>query len=259
MYKLKKLRAIALDAITLQSCCRGKLFNMFRKTLSVVTANPKKVESNYNNELKLFNGESLSKNEQKSILFFTIHKCASTYMQKCMKYINEKYLNLNYVNLEGYVYQNFDCNIYQLINQEKQNLFYQKGNLYSPLRKYIPVKEIERYHVLLMLRDPRDVIVSNYFSTAYSHSLPPRKNQKRIFLERRLNLQKLTIDEYAIQSAHHFYQRYSDYCNYLIKERNVQHLKYEDFVEDFNLWLQKLERTLKLNISKKDLWGRQQS
>ena len=225
---------------------------MFRQISSIKKRYSKKVEFNYSNEFKLFNGEKLSKNDKESLLFFTIHKCASTYMQKCMKYINEKYLYLNYVNLEGYIYEYLDQNIYQLIKDERQKLFYPQGNLYSPLRTYIPVEDIGKYRILLMLRDPRDVIVSNYYSTAYSHSLPPNKSQKRIFIERRLNLQEMTVDKYAIQSAHHFYQRYSDYCNYLLKDQKVQYLKYEDFIKNFDLWLRQLEQALGLKISQKD-------
>ena len=58
----------------------------------------------------------------------------------------------------------------------------------------VPVLPI--YLVVLVVRDPRDVLISGYFSMAYSHGNPPKTSNKyKNFMEKRNFSRKTTIDE----------------------------------------------------------------
>ncbi|MEM9904052.1 MAG: sulfotransferase domain-containing protein [Cyanobacteria bacterium P01_D01_bin.44] len=209
-------------------------------------------QEKFYNEIKLLNGKKIDRNTTKSVLFFTTHKCASTYMGKCIRYINGKYLNLTHLDFMLYLWMYSNQDTFQLLENKKSIVFYPEGMLYSPLRKYVPVPEIDQYCILLMLRDPRDVIVSEYFSVAYSHVLSPHKMRKEELLNRRSQVQKMTVDEYALEKAKHYQQVYSEYCNHLIKAQNIKFLRYEDFMQNFNFWIQQLEDCLKISISEED-------
>lgn len=206
----------------------------------------------FGNEIKLLNGKNFSKNEAKSVIFFTTHKCASTYMNKCLSYVNERYLNLTHIDFMLYLWLYSSQDTFEILEKKKSMAFQPKGFLYSPLRKYVSIPEIDHYYVLLMLRDPRDVIVSDYYSVAYSHGLSPNKLRGEELLNRRNRVQKMTVDEYAIEKAEHFQKVYSDYCNYLVKDQNIRFLRYENFMQNFDFWIKQLEQCLKIRISQED-------
>ncbi|MES1021660.1 sulfotransferase domain-containing protein [Gloeocapsa sp. BRSZ] len=229
-----------------------------RQVIKTIVPEPvrKKLRANYDknkkysNEIQLLKGKKISQNPDKSVVFFTTRKCASTYMDKCIEYLNEKYLNLTQVDLESYIWQYSNQDMYQLL-EENLAAFQPQGILYAPLRKYIPIKNLEKYRILLMLRDPRDVIVSNYYSLGFSHSLPLDEERRKEFLEFRGRIQKQTVDEYVVERADRFQRMYSEYCD-LIKAQNIQWLRYEDFMQDFELWVNQLGKCLQIEIDEQD-------
>ncbi|PIG90609.1 sulfotransferase domain-containing protein [Gloeocapsopsis sp. IPPAS B-1203] len=229
-----------------------------RQAIKTIVPEPilKKIKANYNknkkysNEIQLLKGKKVSQSSEKSAIFFTTRKCASTYMDKCIEYLNEKYLNLTPVNFESYIWQYSNQDMYQVL-EENLTAFQPQGILYAPLRKYVPIKNIENYRILLMLRDPRDVIVSNYYSLGFSHSLPLDEERKKEFLDFRERIQKQSVDEYVIERADRFYRMYDEYCN-LIKTQNLQWLRYEDFMQNFDLWVKQLGECLQISINEQD-------
>lgn len=212
----------------------------------------KNKQRRFGNEIKLLNGKKINQHETKSVIFFTTHKCASTYMSKCMGYINEKYLKLIHINFMSYLWLYSSQDTFEILEKKKYQAFQPQGFLYSPLRKYVSIPEIDRYYVLLMLRDPRDVMVSEYYSVAYSHPLSLNQKRKEELLNRRNIVREKTIDEYVIEKAPHYHKVYSEYCNHLVKNKNTFVLKYEDFMLNFDSWLNQLEQCLKINISQED-------
>ncbi|OKH21763.1 sulfotransferase domain-containing protein [Chroogloeocystis siderophila] len=207
----------------------------------------------YSNEIKLLKGREISTSNQTSVLFFTTRKCASTYMNNCIRYLNEKYLHLMSVNLASYVWHYLNQEVYKVLEEKQAVAFRHNGILYSPLRQYVPINNLEKYCIVLMLRDPRDVIVSNYYSINYSHTLPINENQQKEFLQYRQRVQQQTVDEYVRERAERFHKIYSEYCHFLIKDRNIKWLRYEDFIQDFDLWVKQLGECFNIDIEEKDI------
>ncbi|WP_339366800.1 sulfotransferase domain-containing protein [Gloeocapsa sp. PCC 7428] len=212
-----------------------------------------KKKENYSNEIKLLRGRKISTSDQNSVLFFTTRKCASTYMNNCIRYLNEKYLHLISVDLASYIWHYSTQEVYKLLEEKQAEVFRTNGILYGPLRQYIPINKLEKYCIVLMLRDPRDVVVSNYYSIGYSHTLPFNERQQKDFLQYRQRVQQQTVDEYVRERAERFHQIYSEYCNFLIKDRNIKWLRYEDFIQNFDSWVKQLGECFNVDIEEKDI------
>lgn len=202
---------------------------------------------------RIMAGKNISQSNQPSCLFFTTHKCASTYMGKFMPYLNANYLGLTSIDIENYLWNNTTQDVHQKLQENQSTFFRTNGILYSPLRAFISIDNIEKYHIILMLRDPRDVLVSNYYSLAYSHQLPKNQNRSKNFLNKRIEVQNKTIDEFVISRTNRFYNVYNDYCNKIIDNKlNFCLLKYETFWYNFDFFLNEIERYFAIQINPKD-------
>ena len=172
-----------------------------QQLLSKITRNEKLVK-------QIMASKKISQSNKQSVLFFTTHKCASTYMEKIFNYLNTNYLGLTSINIESYLWNNFNQDVFQILQEKQSIIFRSKGIFYSPLHQFISIDNIQNYCILLMLRDPRDVLVSNYYSLAYSHTLPKNQKRSQSFLEKRKKVQSMTIDEFVLSRANRFYKVY---------------------------------------------------
>jgi hypothetical protein len=105
--------------------------------------------------------------------------------------------------------------------------------------------------VILMLRDPRDVLVSEYYSIAYSHAAPYGPSAKYDeFLKQRQAAQSMTIDEYVISDSERLHEILRRYTLVLLdKHPHVYVTTYEQMVTDFQRWLTNLFDRCELRVS----------
>ena len=180
----------------------------------------------------------------------TLHKCASTLFGH---YLLPNVPGLIHVDYER---QFFDgCSVNEVT-------FQPHGYIYGPIRLssgydqpvYRRVVEpvtnsdfIRHRIVILFIRDPRDVLVSQYYSFGFSHPLSKSgkiRNQQLAFRE---SVQQQTVDEYvterAFVTARHFddVYRLSQIC-----KRNVV-LRYEDMIHDFSAFSRSLQQYIKVS------------
>ena len=203
----------------------------------------------FRREIRLLEGKDLNHKTDRSVCFFTTIKCASTYVQKALVYLNRRCLDLSYANFGGYIHICSDLSMQDFLAEHHQRVFRPKGVLYGPLREFFPIEDIDQYRIVLMLRDPRDVVVSSYFSHAFSHPVPSNKERRKWFMDRREKVKSQTIDEYARGEFPEYILRvYSDYCEHLVRNQNVQVLRYEDFMQDFDRWFSHLEASLEMKL-----------
>lgn len=188
-------------------------------------------------------GKSLSNSKYRSILFFTTQKCASRYVGNVIGQL---------ANAEGM--PNIDYDAYVTMTEVPKRLrpfaqegtldiaFQAHGHFYGPIGSLRTIPNMDAYAIVLQLRDPRDVLTSLYFSTAYSHALI---NQKVV--ERRKAAQQISVDEFVLGNANQYEKIYAQYCQKLLFKPNVLFLKYEEMVSDFEVWLEKLAQHIGLN------------
>ncbi|MBN1952339.1 MAG: sulfotransferase domain-containing protein [Bacteroidales bacterium] len=196
---------------------------------------PRRYLTKFKPEKKLRSGKDISKSTNKSIVLFTTHKSASTFMSHI---INE------FANSSDMVHINFETYIAELYNASDRffkspkfmrRAFISRGYIYGSFRQYIQIPELDKYRVIVLLRDPRDVLTSLFFSHRYSH---PVINLK-FFKKRRESLQ-YDIDQYALENAQEFKEVYSDYITRLLPMTNVKLFRYEDMIANFDSWLREL-------------------
>lgn len=209
---------------------------------------------NFHNEKLLIQGKSKPKSTHQSILFFTTHKCASVYVNGTILTSLTKNIGMIPIDLMTYLQAEFGKQLKEVSNSEAEEIlsvefFQSKGYFYGPLRYYPDweIKALEDYKIMLMLRDPRDVLTSLYFSIAYSHSIPKPKNLAQRMLENRNTAIAKPIDAWVLETAPGYLKRYKYYCENLLGRPNVFFVKYEDMVNDFPTWLDTVIKSLELN------------
>jgi hypothetical protein len=87
---------------------------------------------------------------------------------------------------------------------------------------------------ILMFRDPRDALVSQYFSDAYSHSLPSRDTETgrkaaEAFEKKREEVRATSIDDYVVKNAKAIETTLLAYAA-MLKDPTCLCLRYEDYV-----------------------------
>lgn len=214
-----------------------------------------KINKNFSIERKVLKGNHQSPGKYRSVLFFSFYRSGSTFLGGLMKKI-AKEAGLTIVDLDSYFYQLGKGKEWVEKGRIMLNAACQStGYFYGPLRSFNRgIPNIENYKILLVLRDPRDVIVSSYYSL-YSHVTPLLEGKKalRTRMKRRKKESEQTVDEFVINRLNkktRFLPEYKEYYKGLIGKPNVLFLKYEDMVENFDAWLDQLIEFLGMDISK---------
>lgn len=178
---------------------------------------------------------------RESIIFFTVKKCASTLMRRMLSEANRRHLGLTHLNLAGYFWDTRSEPFYEYLQQHAAGLLRDQGILYGPLRQYADVSHLSHARVIGMLRDPRDVVVSGYFSAGYSHRQPANRQRQQRFQDHRADVRQTDIDAYAIDYASRLRGIYARYQRHLPRS---QVLTYEEMWNDFNGWLKRFAELL---------------
>lgn len=195
------------------------------------------------NELRLFAGEfQPAPGAAQSALFFTLHKCASIYAAEVVASLARD-AGLAPIDFEAYFWVGGKADCYPLKAEGRGGHLYKKtGLFYGPFRVYHDgVPNLDDFKIILMLRDPRDMLVSHYFSVAYSHGVPHgNAAEKEYLLARRAEALAKPIDDYVLELAPIFAERYETYARELLGRPNVLYLKYEEMIGDFDAWLKRI-------------------
>lgn len=189
----------------------------------------------YQTERRILSGKTIRpKNRETSILFFTIHKAASFYVNRIMRKLM-KASRFVTANLEGYSFQHQSSVI-----QIQPELIQETGVYYGALRRYFQLRSHQKAKILVQVRDPRDAVTSSYFSFSKSHKAPVHEQRKQVFETTRANLSKMEIDEYVARAAMPVMQKLEHYQTDLFQRDQVLVMHYEDMVLDFHGWFDSL-------------------
>ncbi len=199
----------------------------------------------FKNEKNFLKGTLKANNAKPSLLLFTTHKCASTYTSKIIKELSE-----------AEAYKVVDIEAYLALTERAVPDFYHhkdhlklldkpKGFFIGPLRYFADFEFLKKYKIVLVLRDPRDVLTSYYYSKLYSHIVINKK-----FKAEREYYKNHTIDEFVIEMLPEIKQRYQQFIRYILPLKNCINLPYELLVTDFQCWLQSLSEFTALNNEK---------
>ncbi len=197
----------------------------------------------FRTERALSRGATLSKSQHPSIIFFTTQKCASRYVDQVMNHL---------ALAEGMVHADYDAYVTMVQMpfedrpfanpQNMRTAFVQTGYYYGPIGTYREIPDLDQFRVILQLRDPRDLLTSLYFSTAFSHAVINPK-----VIRRRREALGMDIDTFVLHAADEYLPIFTQYSELLIGGKSVLFLRYEDMVADFQGWLKRLSLHAQLN------------
>lgn len=210
---------------------------------------------------KLIEGSFVRTQHHPSLFLFVTRKGASSYVGQLLHDIAVAH-DITPVDLNGFVNE---TNLSSPIDRKAVELrsygcsetadcspdlkatwdrFFSYGDcLYGPHRNFRflgKLDHIDKRKVLIMLRDPRDVLTSLYFSNAFSHVPPGNPNRKEEFQRRRDRTRTLSIDEFVLSESREWVERYEQFCRFLKIYPNCALLRYESMISDFPAWLRQV-------------------
>lgn len=176
--------------------------------------------------------EASTETDCQNVLFFTVHKAASMFVYKIChdlaKKAGLKYYSINHNKRSRYYFDTEEEELSELQSwQDRRGCF-------APLRFYFEIPRELQAKVILHLRDPRDVLVSLFYSEAYSHSVI--KGVFELGESERAEIRETGVDQYVLEMADEFNEKYTEYRHFLSQDRAV-FVKYEDLVLNFPKWL----------------------
>lgn len=188
-----------------------------------------------------------------SILHFSVNRAATQYVKTILRRCAAAN-GLTNVGLHDYAFHSDFPYLNRLTMKEMEgyaHLFKPQGYNYSVFGGMIEgIPELEKFRTILMIRDPRDVLVSGYYAVAFSHFLPGQADKKRQFMSLRNQAKEIDIDTYVRQNCQHTFEIFDRYQKHLVHQYPTVYLtRFEDMVLDFSGWLSALLEYCQLDIS----------
>lgn len=187
----------------------------------------------------------------KSFFIFGLHKCGSTLMNQIFIDICSQ-LEIPCIAIPYLAFkQGIPGGVWGKC--EKLNSLIIDGYCYRGFRNY-PVflrenKLITKRKKILLVRDPRDAIVSAYFSFANSHRQPGKGKALTQFLERREQLKTLDIEAYVLEQSNQVKRDFNHYNEYLTTNSLLKVYRYEDIIFDKESWIKDMLKFLNLSLN----------
>lgn len=182
---------------------------------------------------------------KESVYFYTFNKCASTLFSG---YVLKNIDGLKHVDYADEIYNG---KLYERLIFEKNGFVYGPvrftANPVSPVFKLLvePLSSdefIRNKIAIFLVRDPRDILVSGYYSFGYTHGYSSvaviQKEQQKL----RESIQNMTINEYVEKAANDLKVNFDTFIKLRNAcERNVV-LKYEDMLTDWDYFVANLTK-----------------
>jgi hypothetical protein len=120
----------------------------------------------------------------------------------------------------------------------------ENGIIYGPHRSYRDIPNLDKYKVILVLRDPRDVLVSYYYSIAFSHPIISKN-----ITEMRKKALSESLDEFVLRKAPEFARKYEEYRRFLYHNPNCLFVKYESMLYESSEFLEEIQSFVDIPLS----------
>lgn len=177
----------------------------------------------------------------KSILHISLPRSGTTLLSERFTIIADL-LNLKLVNYEDQLWFRQGMKVENVV-------FHKDGYIYSPLRRPYKSLDVSKFKCLFMLRDPRDNLVSRYYSIRYSHPVPTNvENTLGIsperFLKFREKASQQNINEFVQEISQEVVWQYHHVFKLMSQAPDHCFCTYEDMVLNTESWVADLKKFL---------------
>lgn len=186
------------------------------------------------------------------VYFFTFHKCASSLFSN---YILHNITGLQNVDIASKIYNG-------VIKKEDNIPLDNRGCIYGPIR--ISVKKetlvyqklvlpttntdfIKSKRAIFFVRDPRDILVSSYFSFGFTHRFSKIDEIRELQKSAKNAISGQDINEYVIANID---KQIMDFTTLMAVFKSCDHavmLRYEDMINDFDQFISDLSTVVHLD------------
>jgi hypothetical protein len=162
-----------------------------------------------------------------SFFVFALHKSGSTMLNGIIEAIAH-YRQIPIISvaqssyMQGFEEDELDKEVCSLFTPTGYGFY---GSRYLP--NYLEGFDLGRFKKILLVRDPRDILVSLHFSLQQSHSVADGKVGEQLLNERKLALE-IDIDHHVLCRAPYIKNRFEQYGR--IEDSQCKHFRYEDVV-----------------------------
>ncbi len=178
-----------------------------------------------------------------SVTVFALHKAGSVLLNKIVQDLCD-HVGVTYVSLPSHCFR-IGLPIQELPSTTSQ-IFLDRGYCYGGFRLWprnFEIPFVSESKPILLVRDPRDRLVSHYFSLRESHPEPGREMKGvRHTLANRPKARSLSLDEFAMQVAPDFLEELRVYREALCETCYTRVYRYEDVIYRKLAWVRSLVR-----------------
>lgn len=181
--------------------------------------------------------------DKPSVLFFTTHKCASVFVSAILRTAG-RHTEFHHLDLAQAVFNLPEVRTNEaedFMSERADELFFPTGEVYGPLRGPVDIPNADRFKMVFFLRDPRDVLVSAYYSFGFSHKAPKNPDRVEAFHRQREQIQAEGIDAFALRRAEEWIlPHFSRYVEMHKANSNALYLSYDEYKDDTRGFLTRL-------------------
>ena len=175
-----------------------------------------------------------------SVFIMTIHKAASSFVGAEIIPALAKAQGFDFFDISAKAFK-AGANYRDTVLDHMSTLE-SPGYCFGPFRgpMILNMLDISANRLLVHVRDPRDCVVSAYYSFGYSHTIPPGKEEQKRFMERRERILSQSIDDYAMEEIGTVIKRLRAYLKHAGRAEQHMISRYEDMVLDFPGWVRQV-------------------
>lgn len=179
-----------------------------------------------------------SSQQYPSVILFGLPKTGTTLLDNVFK-MACSYLELGYFPLHGELFRRGLGSARESVLAPLSQVFVTQGYAYGTFRRYysfITPTVLEQLNKIVIARDPKDMLVSDYFSMAYSHAIPGGERTQDNFLELRSTLRKSNVNQAILERLPDFVERIK-VLRRAIPTDQLRVYQYEDIIFQKRSWI----------------------
>ena len=183
------------------------------------------------------------------IFLFGVRKSGSSIMNSMVHAVGD-FNNAHYVDVAGRLFEQGQAvRVWQ--NDPKLGVLLRPGNVYGGFRDApVGIKNhplVRSGKKILLVRDPRDALTSEYFSNAYSHSIPKGGDMREQMQSLRDTALQSSIRDYVMKLAPQLKQTLRLYFDF-IDLPDMRFYRYEDAIMDKRWFLKDVSEHFGWNL-----------